>query len=473
MTCIMGFDLRITELDDSGFGRAKALLHDKEIVTRVFGALPQEKISTSTPQHFHRNRRDFIAVTEQVVEASPCRVESRCAHVGHCGGCLLQHMSYKEQTRWKQEKVTSLFAPVAHPETIFLPCIGADTIWSYRNKMEFSFSQDAALHRFLGLFSLTKSQRIEMIHECHIGPSWTAEALSRIYDWWGTSTLQAYHPHQDTGSLRTVAFRASRRMNDNMIILTVSGRPEWAISKEDLKSFVEAIIPLEQKYGGVFSCILRIQQAIKGQATQWYEMVLHGNPVICERYKIANFGEMELQFSPQSFAQPNSEQAEKIYSSALNMLQLDSEDILWDLFCGVGGFGLAASSVVKKVVGIELSVDSVYDATCNKERVQRKNFQVEKGDVFELVASPDAMQRLGKPSKIVVDPPRSGLGPKVVQLLHSLLPQAIVYVSCNPESQYRDVQLFHAAGWKVCAVQPIDQFPHTPHLENIVLLKRL
>lgn len=258
-----------------------------------------------------------------------------------------------------------------------------------------------------------------------------------------------------------------------MVILTVSGRPEWALSKDNCRSLVEAILPMEEKYGVSFSCVVRIQQAIKGHPTQWYEMVLHGKGELHERYTIENFGEVELQFSPQSFQQPNSRQAERIYSSALTMLRLHPYDVLWDLFCGVGGFGLIAAPFVHKAVGIELSPDSAYDASCNKARLERENFQIEKGDVFEIVSSPEAMMRVSKPSKVVVDPPRSGLGPKVVELLHSIAPRLIAYVSCNPESQFRDVQMFHEKGWRVQCVQSIDQFPHTHHLENIVLLKHL
>lgn len=469
----MDNQVEITGLTLQGLGKAKVAIGSKAFSLHVVGALVGEQVLLPEDLFFRSSRRPLLCRAESIVGPSQSRVAPLCPHFGFCGGCFLQHMSYEEQLEWKQARIKSLLSSFVDERTAWLPPIGSLDLWFYRNKMEFSFSQDASFRKFLGLYSMTKSGRIETIQECHIGPTWTSEMLSVIYRWWEETDLLAYHPYKDTGSLRSVSFRSSKRTKENMIILTVSGRPEWALSKSDCKKLVDSLLPMEQKYDMPFSCVLRIQQSIKGRPTEWYEMVLHGKGELLERYRVDNFGEIDLQFSPSSFEQPNSTQADNIYASALDMLHLHPEDVLWDLFCGVGGFGLLASPFVKKAVGIELSSDAVYDATCNKKRIGRDNFYVEQGDVFEMVSSRDASDRLPLPTKVVVDPPRSGLGSKVVDLLDLVSPRRIAYVSCNPETQAKDLALFHSKGWRICSSQMVDQFPHTYHVENIVLLKRL
>lgn len=465
-------NVRISCLDESGHGRGR--LGERDLL--VYGALASEYVTIFPPRKERRRSRPLVSSVEKILEPSHDRVKPRCVYAGACGGCLLQHMAYEKQLEWKKTKVEELFSPYFSSDTHLLPCVGATDIWSYRNKMEYTFSQDLAGKRFLGLFSLTKKRKVESIQSCEIGPPWSSEALVALFSWWEKSDLKAYNPSKDTGSLRTVTFRYSKRSREMMVILTVSGRAEWALHKKDLDSFVESLLPLEQSYG-TLSCIVRIHQAIKGQPTQFYEMVLRGSYVFHETYTIQPMIEQAshdftLQFSPQSFCQPNTQVAEKIYSRALQMLNLRREDVLWDLFCGVGCFGFAAANHVKKVVGIELSADAVFDAHCNKEVCQAANVVIERSDLFDIVHSKEHMERLSAPTLCVIDPPRSGVGDKVVFLLNSLPLRALAYVSCNPVSQKKDMALFHSLGWRIMSMQSFDQFPHTPHMENILLLQR-
>lgn len=460
----------ISHLDDSGLGVAQF----KEQELLVYGALPSERERVCPPRRQKKRHRSWWSTIECILESSPDRVIPRCPYVGSCGGCLLQHMAYERQLEWKNRTVLERFSPYLHAHTEMFPPLGSPEIWFYRNKMEYTFAQDSSGRRFLGLFSLLGKRRVENLSSCEIGPPWTTEALSALVTWWEKSGLSAFHPAKETGTLRTVTFRSSQRTHSMMVILTVSGRAEWAPSRKDLCSFVEVLLPLEQKYGMKLSCVIRIHQAIKGHPTHFYELVLRGSGVIKELYTVQPVPSspprsLELQFSPHSFCQPNTPQAEKIYTRALQMLHLNSTDVVWDLFCGVGGFGLAAAPHVKKVVCIEFSADAVYDATCNKEQAGASNLSIEKGDVFERVHS---LEQEEKPTACVVDPPRSGLGEKVIHLLHSLPMEKIVYVSCNPTSQQKDMALFHSLGWSLDALQAIDQFPHTPHMENILLLQR-
>lgn len=469
----MSLEVYIASLDSHGHGRTKALIGTKERTLVIPGTLPTE-IVRITPCKTRRSRV-FFASVESIVQPSHDRIVSACPHAGVCGGCTLQHMSYESQRCLKERMVHGLFASYANQNTVFERCLGADQTSWYRNKMEYTFSQDASGRRFLGLFAMMRRRKVEAIHACTIGPSWAPSALKKMSVWWEQSGLLAYNPHKDTGSLRTLTLRSSARTNEHMLILTVSSRPEWALAKKDLQSFVEVARALEEMHGGHFSVVLRIHQAVRGHQTQFYELVLYGQGVFHETYDVypkeGILQTMQLQFSPQSFCQPNTKQAERIYSEALSGLMLEPDDIFWDLFCGVGGFGCAAAPFVKKVVSIELSHDAVFDATCNKEHLKLENIDIQKGDVFTLVKSQEQMKRLGLPTKIVVDPPRAGLGRDVIELLTLLSPHMLAYVSCNPESQQKDMEEFHRLGWILHKVLPIDQFPNTPHVENILFLK--
>lgn len=463
-------DVFISHLNSSGLG--SACFKERELL--VYGALPSEYVRVFPPRRQKKRRRCWWSAIDRVLESSPDRVVPRCPYVGSCGGCLVQHMAYEKQLEWKNRTILELFAPYIHEQTKVCPPLGSPDIWSYRNKMEYTFAQDSSGKRFLGLFSLIGKRRVENLSSCDIGPPWSTEALCSLSSWWEKSGLLAFHPVKETGTLRTVTFRSSQRTQSMMVILTVSGRSEWAPSRKDLVAFVEALLPLEQKYGMKLSSVVRIHQAIKGHPTHFYELVLRGGGVMKELYTVqpiqsAPPRSLELQFSSHSFCQPNTPQAERIYTSALQMLDLQPNDMVWDLFCGVGGFGLAAAPYVKKVVGIEFSADAVYDATCNKEAARASNFSIEKGDVFERIHSLGPEE---KPNVCVIDPPRSGVGDKLIHLLHSLPLEKIVYVSCNPVSQQKDMALFHSLGWRLDALQAIDQFPHTPHMENILLLQR-
>ena len=182
--------------------------------------------------------------------------------------------------------------------------------------------------------------------------------------------------------------------------------------------------------------------------------------------------EFQFQISPQAFFQPNTKQAITIYSQALQMLKLTPEDIVWDLYCGIGIFGMFSSLLAQSSVGIEISRESAYDATTNSKRLGLSNFSIHCGDVATVISSMKKEGIFQKPSAIIVDPPRVGLSEKALTEIKTLNSQKLIYVSCNPYSQHRDLSILLQQGWKIQAIQPIDQFPHTPHLENIIHLEQ-
>jgi 23S rRNA (uracil1939-C5)-methyltransferase len=370
-----------------------------------------------------------------------------CAHVEECGGCPWQKMPYEEQLAQKQKLVQDLF-----PYLTCRPILACADPWHYRNKMEYSFSQDKAGNKYLGLYMRGRRNRVLNLQECSIAPRWMTEALRTTRTWWEGTSLSAYHPYKDTGVLRNLTLRGSNRTGDKMAILTVSGRPEFAIPKSELDKWVEAMQGM--------SCFLRIQQTAKGMPTQFYELHLSGKTHIEERHSGAVFA-----ISPTSFFQPNTTQSEQLYSEALKILAPSKEDYILDLYAGTATIGILFAPHVRKVTSIEINPYAILDAKENLNANGMANLELVQGDASKVVA-----EMTETPDSIIVDPPRSGLGAKALEPIVHLRPKKILYISCNPKTQAADIQLLAHEGYAVKALQPVDQFPHTPHVENIALL---
>jgi 23S rRNA (uracil1939-C5)-methyltransferase len=460
--------LHITSWDIHGRGVATYSQQGNTVKIVVPGSIVGETVTTTPPTKTPSGREASIL---EIPLPSPFRIEPQCPHFTVCGGCAWQHLKYEEQLRIKQEWIENLFLPICHDKSLIHPILASLESWHYRNKMEFSFSQDKAGHRFLGLYKY-RSRVIDVL-SCPISPSWMAETLSCVRAWWEESHLMAYFSKNDSGTLQTITFREGVTTGDRMVILTLSGNPAFAPKKKHLETFVETVRQTAQPPQGHLSIIARIKQIGKKRPTQFFEMVLFGPDYFREHLFVPLIKkELEFQISPQAFFQPNTKQALTIYSQVLQMLDLTSADIVWDLYCGIGIFGMFSALLAQSSVGIELSRESAYDATTNAKRLGLSNFSIHCGDVATVVSSMKKEGSFKEPTAIIVDPPRVGLSEKALEEIQTLRAQKLIYVSCNPHSQNRDVRLLLQEGWKIKAIQPIDQFPHTPHLENIIHLER-
>ncbi len=354
--------------------------------------------------------------------------EARCKHFGNCGGCKLQDVPYGEQLKGKEERVRGLLGECRE----IVPC---EDPWHYRNKMEFSFSQDKAGRRFLGL--MRKRGRVVDLEECHLVSEWFMEALEEVRKWWAQSGLRAFHPYKGEGVLRTLTLRESRG-GDRLAMLTVAEPIEWDV-----------------ELGGA-SLVVRHQIAKKGEPTRFEMKVMRG-----KGYFEETLCGMHFKVSPTAFFQPNTVQAEVLYEMAMEMVD---GGVVWDLYCGTGTIGILAGKRAKKVIGVEINEEAVRDAKENARMNGLKHVEFIAGDVGEVV------ERLeDKPDVIFVDPPRAGLGKGAVELIAGVGCKRIIYISCNPVTQSEDIKGF--TGYEVVDVRPIDQFPHTPHVENVVYLE--
>lgn len=370
-----------------------------------------------------------------------------CPHFGICGGCSSQDVPYSEQLIQKEAFISSLFS---HPIDPIIPCTPP---WHYRNKMEFSFSQAKSGEKFLGL--MRKRGRVENLSTCYLTNPWFSETLIRVRAWFETSGLSAYHPRANKGTLRTLTLREGIYTKERMVVLTLAE----PLNEELQHAFVECVEACD-------TILLRHQIIAKKTPTRFEEKILTGSGVIHEKIHDVRGNSFIFRIRPASFFQPNTRQAEVLYRLALECAELTSEETLFDLYCGTGTLGIFASHSVKCVKGIEIVPEAVDDAKANIALNHISNMEVKVGDVGKIEGE-------DSPSTVIVDPPRPGLSPSAISYLIGLNAKKIVYISCNPVTQASNCQQLESAGYRIERIIPVDQFPHTPHVENIAFLRKI
>jgi len=469
-------ELDIVEFSKKGNGVGFIKQKEKLLPVEVPFTIPGDYIHASV----QFKRQKATAHCAEIVNPSPNRIKPKCIHFGVCGGCRWQQIPYDEQLKLKEQKIHRLFANYLSAPKCILPIVPCEDPWKYRNKMEFTFSSDLSQNQFLGLIMDSSRGKVINLLECHLTNSWFIDALTAVREWWSNSSLDAYHHYRNTGSLRTLTVREGQRTGDRMVILTVSGNPDYALNNTDLVQFVSILRnTIEPKdSASKLSIFLRIHQIAKNTATQFYEMLLFGPDIIREKLSIQNVpgdlvAELEFKISPAAFFQPNSRQAERLYSLAMQLAAVSSLDVVYDLYCGTGTLSICLAKMAKMVIGIEICPEAVLDAEANAIQNTCANVHFLCGTVHEQLTKITEENLYPSPDLVVVDPPRAGLDLQTINQLVKLKPKNILYVSCNPVTQEENVKDLIAHGYAVEAVQPVDQFPHTVHIENIVVLVRV
>ncbi len=417
----------------------------------------------------------YQAHLKEVITPSPLRQPAKCRHFGVCGGCRWQHISYAEQLKIKEETVKALFLPLLDLETQFYPIEPCVSPWQYRNKMEFSFSSDAKGERYLGLIMDSSGGKVLNLSECHLVNPWYIDVLTAVRDWWEDEELAAYHLSKNTGALRTLTVREGIRTGDRMVMLTVSGNPDFALKQAELDSFVRTIQKAMGTFAGNLSILLRIQQIAKGRETQFFEILLLGKDQIEEKLLVQNDPTVppklfSFDVGPTSFFQPNTLQAERLYGLAIQHLNITQKDaVVYDLYCGTGTLGICVAGLAARVIGIEIVPEAAIDARANAAKNGFPDIEILTGAVDEVMRS-EAFKLVPPPDIVMVDPPRVGLDPTTIAALGALKPQKILYISCNPVTQVQNITALKPFGYRLEVVHPVDQFPQTVHIENIAIL---
>lgn len=473
-------EVTIEKMSKSGYGigvyENLANKEDPRQPIEVPFTLPGDKVEV---QVFPKKKGMYQARLKQIITPSPQRVEPKCIHFGSCGGCRWQHIPYAQQLLFKELTVRKSFAKLIDSTVQFHPIIPCDPPWQYRNKMEFSFSDDREKNHYLGLMLNQSRGKVINLQECHLVNPWMIDVLKAVRQWWGESNLEAYHMPSNRGSLRTLITREGITTGDRLVMLTVSGNPDYAMNKQQIESFKafvrEAAEPVNQEQ--TLSIFLRIQQVVKGSPTNFYEMHLHGLDHIREELQIHDTVEgpparLKFMISPSAFFQPNTRQAQKLYSKAFQMANIPEGSVVYDLYCGAGALGLCAARRAKQVVGIELSPEASLDARTNAKINNLENVTILTGSVGDVLEQIGSHQHFPLPDAVLVDPPRAGLDPDALKQILKLDAKIVIYISCNPETQALNVEELCSNGYRLKEIQPVDQFPQTVHIENIAILEK-
>ena len=399
---------------------------------------------------------------------SPLRVEQACPHFGVCGGCKWQTMSYPAQLEAKQRQVRDNLERLGGIDCSGMrPICGSENIYYYRNKLEFTFSTRAwrtnpddvqPEQGALGFHIPQLFDKVLNIEHCALQSEPCNSIRLAVRDYAYTNGLSFYDIRNHTGFLRNLVIRNTSTGLWMVIVV---------VAEEDNAR----LFPLLDMLNERFPQITSLQYIINNKMNDSYsDLTVHtylGDDHIEEEMEA---GDRKLHFiiNPKSFYQTNSAQAQRLYSFVAELAELQPEDTLYDLYTGTGTIALFLASQVKKVVGIEYVEEAIADARINAERNGFNNTVFYAGDMAKVL-TPEFIAANGRPDVVVTDPPRAGMHESVVRQLLQTAPRKIVYVSCNPATQARDLQLL-SESYQIGRIQPVDMFPHTQHVENIVEL---
>ncbi len=402
---------------------------------------------------------------------SDLRVEPKCEHFATCGGCKWQMLPYEEQLKAKQQQVLDHFERLGDFEFPELqPILGSEKTYYYRNKMEFTFSNRIWLTEYskdidfadrnmngLGFHMPGMFDRILDIQNCYLQEEPSNSIRLSVRNFALENKITFYDQKAQTGYLRNLLIRTAST-GDLMVILVVGeDHPEWLSL---------LLNHMDQEFPQITSLMYVINQKQNTIITDLPIELYKGNPYLMEEMEGVQF-----KVGPVSFYQTNSTQAYEMYKIARECAALNGDELVYDLYTGTGTIANFVARNAQKVVGVEYVPEAILDAKVNSDINGIKNTIFYAGDMAKVLDE-DFVAKNGKPDVVITDPPRAGMHEKVVQQIIKAAPQRIVYISCNPATQARDIT-WMKDHYKVVKVQPIDMFPQTHHVENIALLERI
>ena len=395
----------------------------------------------------------------EIVEPSKDRVEPRCAFARQCGGCQIQALSYEKQLEYKQSKIKNNLLRIggfSEEELQMEPIIGMEEPYYYRNKAQFPVGCDKDGKLVTGFYA-GHTHAIINNRKCHLGVDVNEQILNIVLDYMEKNRVSAYDEEKHKGLVRHVLIRYGFQSKEIMVCLVVNGT-----SLPASKKLVDALT----KIPGMTSISLNVNcektNVILGNEVK----VLWGQGYITD-----TIGNVAYQISPLSFYQVNPVQTEKLYGKALEFAGLEGNETVWDLYCGIGTISLFLAQKAKKVYGVEIVPAAIEDARRNAKINGITNAEFFVGKAEDVL--PEKYKNEGiYADVIVVDPPRKGCEESVLDTMVKMQPKRIVYVSCDSATLARDLKYLKEHGYKLEKVQGVDQFPHTMHVETVVLLSK-
>jgi len=392
----------------------------------------------------------------EVLEPGASRVEAPCPYFGDCGGCRFQDLAYEVQCESKAAQVRDALVRIAGiVEPPLEPIIPAEEIYGYRNKLEYSFSATPD-GPALGFHRAGRWDELLPIERCLLTTELGNSIRASVVEWAREEVLEAYDQKEHRGYLRHLVVREGRNTGQALVML---------VTASDTPFDRDFLVRSLTKFPEVRSIYWAVNEG-SGETTNVPAELIWGEEAIEEELCGLNF-----RLRPNAFLQTNTLMAEKLYSLAGEYAGLTGDETVWDLYCGTGTIGLTLARQARSVWGIEISEESVACALENAERNSVGNIAFFAGNVGQVIR--ELKERSGPPDVVVVDPPRAGLAGKALRRLAETGAPRIVYVSCNPTTLAGDFkQLREQAGYRLLRAQPVDMFPHTPHVETVALLER-
>jgi len=440
--------------------------HDGKVIM-VEKAVPGDIVDI---REVSSKKKHSVAVIEEIIKPSSNRVDAFCEHHAICGGCKWQQMDYQAQLRYKHQQVLDAYERIGKfdfPE--ILPVIGAPETIFYRNKLEYSFTEKRwltsldgkddmtyAQHAGLGYHVPGRFDKVFDVNKCWLMDDLHNTIRNRIQEYCLEHNFSFFNLYANEGFMRSLIFRNNPQ--GQWMLIVVFGH-EDAEKRKALLEFIKNTFP--QISSLVYIINEKLNDTINDLETQVYSG---------DAFLIQQLEDLKFKIGPKSFFQTNTLQTQKLYETARTFAQLSGNENVYDLYTGVGTIALFVAKQAKHVTGIEYVPEAIVDADMNAAFNGIANTSFFAGDMKQVL-NDSLIQKEGKPDVIITDPPRAGMHEDVVKKIMELLPARIVYVSCNPATQARDIALMTEL-YKVTRVQPVDMFPHTHHVECVTLLER-
>lgn len=459
---------------ESAGANGKAIAKRDGQVVFVSGAVPGDTVDARVI----RKKKSYAeADTVRIVSPSPDRVKPFCVHFGVCGGCKWQDLSYPKQIEYKRQQVIDNLERLGGLELPEVwPTLPSPGLTHYRNKLEFTACStrwfttedlqtlgDITDRNALGFHIPGRFDKVLDLSECHLQPQPSDAIRLFVRKHAAEHGLTFYNVREHHGFLRNLTVRTTLA-GQVMVLLSVG--------EEQVEARERLLTALLQAFAAITSLLWTVNP--KRNDTIWDLDIhtFHGADHLVEELPDGPEGRpLKFRIGPKTFFQTNPEQTVAMYRLTRDWAGITKDDLVYDLYCGAGSISLFVAPLAKKVVGAEIVPEAIHDAWKNAELNGITNVHFEAGDLKDLL-NEEFMARNGRPDVIITDPPRAGMHADVVQRMLELAPKRIVYVSCNPATQARDLGLMKEH-YRITHVQPVDMFPHTYHVENVVRLERI
>ncbi len=444
---------------------------DKKYVIFVHNSYPGDIVKAKV---FKLKKSYGEAKTVEVIKPSAERIKAKCKHFGVCGGCKQQDLNYDAQAKYKHEQVRDIFERLGgFSDFEMLPIIRSKEIYNYRNKMDFSFtpqrwltadeiSETEILDKNFALgFHVPKVfSKVINIEECFLQTDKGTDILNFTRDFFKSRQTSIYDTRSNDGYLRNLVLRESFGLDQFMVNLVTF--------TDDERLMQEYTNDLTREFPFVSTVVNNVNLRKAQVAYGDFENVYHGDGNIYD-----TIGDYKFRISANSFFQTNTLQAKNLYQATLDFAEFKGDEIVYDLYSGASTISIFISQYVKEVYGFESVRTAIKDGKNNCKINDIKNVKSFEADLNKSFLYKLEDKKVPNPDVIIADPPRAGMNPKTVKDILSLEPEKIVYVSCNPTTQARDIKLLCEEKYKLIKIQPVDMFPQTYHIENVALLVKI